>query len=387
MSTANDGRRIRELDGIRAVAILAVIFWHYFECVPKAETATVGLQSVLSFLASQCWSGVDLFFVLSGFLIGGIILDNCGQPGFLRVFWIRRACRILPALLLLLGCGWLANLALDPQRFAWLFRNPLPWWSYLTFSQNIVMALRGGFGPSVFSITWSLGVEEQFYLMAPLLFLLFGIPRCLKAIPALVTVAFLLRTNSPGFHAFVTVFFRMDALLAGLTLAAISRNEPVWATLHRYRTTVLGGLVMMLLVTVSLTARSGFGSFLFAWFALLYTVLLTVVLLYRGDRRVALFRSPYLCFFGEIAYGLYLFHQGVSGLLHGWLCKAAPSVATGAATQVTLLSFLATIALASLSYHLFEKHILRLGRRLQYRQTAPTTKQQPQPEHQVCVLR
>ena len=116
-------------------------------------------------------SGVDLFFVISGFLITGILVEKRGSAHFFRTFYVRRALRILPLYFLLLlsyvVCAGLWN----ESSPTWMhqFAHPLPWWSYLTLTQNIAMAMRGDFGPLWLSVTWSLAVEEQFYWVMPVL--------------------------------------------------------------------------------------------------------------------------------------------------------------------------------------------------------------------------
>jgi peptidoglycan/LPS O-acetylase OafA/YrhL len=87
-------KRISQLDGVRGVAILLVLVYHYFTCQIIAEPGT--LFSYLKRATSLTWSGVDLFFVLSGFLIAGILLDHRNTANYFRVFYLRRACRILP---------------------------------------------------------------------------------------------------------------------------------------------------------------------------------------------------------------------------------------------------------------------------------------------------
>lgn len=361
--------RIVELDGVRGVAILMVLVWHYYTAQTGAAEP-LSLAAAFRSVTELFWSGVDLFFVLSGFLIGGIILDHHARPGFLRVFWLRRCCRILPPMALLLLTCWAGYHFLDRQRFAWLFDNLMPWWSYATFTQNIVMGFRGTFGGHFLDATWSLAVEEQFYLFAPLLVLLFGARRWVKMLPALIILALVLRLGFPGFHTFVGTPFRMDSLLSGFLIAAIFRNETAFARLQARRTWVLASLVLMMLATLWRAAAGGFGqfgqdaaaAFAFTWFAALYSVFLLSVLLYRGSAITAPLRIGSLCFIGAISYGLYLYHQPVSGLLHGWLrYGAVPQLG-----PATLLALVVSVALAWFSFRYFESPFLRRGRRHSY---------------------
>jgi peptidoglycan/LPS O-acetylase OafA/YrhL len=89
------GRRVPELDGIRGLAILLVIFWHYVSA-PGALMPNDTLGGILFRVGALTWSGVDLFFVLSGFLIGGILIDAKASPSYFKTFYVRRTFRILP---------------------------------------------------------------------------------------------------------------------------------------------------------------------------------------------------------------------------------------------------------------------------------------------------
>ena len=111
--------RIPELDGIRGAAILMVIVWHYF--FSQIHPSPHSLLSAMAIPFRLCWSGVDLFFVLSGFLIGGILVDSREAANYFRVFYVRRVCRLGPVYLLLLTSFALVYRLSDPHgRFSWL---------------------------------------------------------------------------------------------------------------------------------------------------------------------------------------------------------------------------------------------------------------------------
>jgi peptidoglycan/LPS O-acetylase OafA/YrhL len=188
---------------VRGVAILLVLVWHYFSCQVAPEP-----KSILDYFTrafSLTWSGVDLFFVLSGFLIAGILLDHRKTSNYFRVFYLRRVCRIFPlyyALLAFFLCLSATNLSTSAS-FRWLFRDPLGLLSYATFTQNILMGARGDFAPGWLGITWSLAVEEQFYLVIPLLIYLLPRRILLYVFLCGILAAPILRCASGGFHAFV----------------------------------------------------------------------------------------------------------------------------------------------------------------------------------------
>jgi peptidoglycan/LPS O-acetylase OafA/YrhL len=143
------------LDLLRGLAILAVIFYHGFAYIVPAFPWHNRLAGTLFHLTGLGWTGVNLFFTLSGFLITGMLIDSEGKPNFYSRFYIRRALRILPAyflVLIILG----------------LTRTASP--SYLLvcviFLANWpTLLLHGSF--TLYSVLWSLGVEEQFYLVWP----------------------------------------------------------------------------------------------------------------------------------------------------------------------------------------------------------------------------
>ena len=153
-------KHIPALDGVRAVAVLLVICFHFW------QVFTYGPYSLVGKIAMWGQTGVDLFFVLSGFLITGILLDTKGSPSFLRNFYARRILRIFP-----LYYATLLTIYLIGPLFrwsAWVPENQSLWfWTYL---QNLPMTFAPGHvaGPEHF---WSLAVEEQFYMVWPFLVL------------------------------------------------------------------------------------------------------------------------------------------------------------------------------------------------------------------------
>ena len=165
--------RIPALDGLRGIAILVVLLRHAIFGVTSVQGIEAHSRFATFVIAcgQLSWSGVDLFFVLSGFLIGGILLDARSSPRYFQTFYIRRAYRILPLYFLVIGLSLLPHLLaqFSVARATHTTPLPLPWLSYATFTQNFWMAYLGVFGPSGMGITWSLAIEEQFYLSIPLL--------------------------------------------------------------------------------------------------------------------------------------------------------------------------------------------------------------------------
>jgi peptidoglycan/LPS O-acetylase OafA/YrhL len=360
-------RRIPQLDGLRGIAILMVVIHHYF-CM-QVTPVPRSLLAYCSHALGLTWSGVDLFFVLSGFLIAGILLDHRGASNYFRVFYARRICRILPLYFLILALFFCCARVV-PSSFpaaGWLFGDPFPGWSYATFTQNIFMGRAGDYGPKWLGMTWSLAVEEQFYLFVPMLIRL--VPR--RALPGVVAAGVLaapvLRWASPGFHADVNTAWRMDSLLAGAGLAMLVRWEPFVPFILRHRGFLRSVFFLLLVGTGVLTFRPAiFGAFDFFWLAALYATLLLIAFADTEPSLGRVLRFPSLVWVGQVSYGIYLIHQPVSGLLHGWLRHAPPELRAPSDAGVTLLALCLTLLLAALSHRFFEGPILRFGHRFRY---------------------
>ena len=228
------------LDGVRGVAILLVLIIH-----------SLGLQSdpdnlLLFQLGRAGWVGVDLFFVLSGFLITGILLDHLGHPGVFKSFYARRALRIFPLyyafLAVLLGAGALIS-GLQTPGFQQVWNNQGWLWLYAT---NIKLAFGGNFNDFGFAgggwveagHFWSLAVEEQFYLFWPLALLLVGVGRARALTIAVCVLAFasryLLVESGHLTAAYVSMPCRMDALGAGALVAVLAREPGGLQARRRY---------------------------------------------------------------------------------------------------------------------------------------------------------
>jgi peptidoglycan/LPS O-acetylase OafA/YrhL len=356
---------IPELDGVRGLALIMVLIWHYGNCQGAA-----GLARPFAYLMQATglfWSGVDLFFVLSGLLIGGILIDHAGKPQMLRTFYIRRAARILPLYTLLLLAFFTCRFFLDNSSFAWLFSNAIPDLSFATFTQNIFMGLNGTYGGNFLGITWSLAVEEQFYLALPLVFTLGGGKRFSLIILVFALLAPFLRLVMPGFESLVNMPFRMDALLIGVGLALALRQGDVVAYARRNESFWWATFFALLAGMGSMTLHGiGHSSFEPTVIALFYATFILLVLLNRGARITAGLRSTCLVRAGMYSYGMYMYHQMVAGLIHGYFRDAAPAMDTLYGAALTLISLLSTTLLAVISYHTVEKYFLRLGKSFRY---------------------
>ena len=360
-------KRLQQLDGIRGCAILMVLVWHYIPCQIEAEPQTT--LDILTRSLSLTWSGVDLFFVLSGFLIGGILLDNREAKNYFRVFYIRRTCRIFPLYFLILGSFLLfARCRFDKSQFEWLLADTKPLWSYVTFTQNIFMGLGDNCGGHWLGMTWSLAVEEQFYVFLPAV--VYFAPKA--ALPyflaMLIVSAPVLRQLYPGFHAFVNAPWRADSLLLGALLAWFVRIPGAMEKCSRILLWLYTGFGILLIGAAVMTVRrSWFGIFDHTWLAALYALFILLSLLNIERRPLKFLKHPILTWFGLMSYGIYMYHQIVSGLLHGFIKGAAPAIKTPYDAGITGLALILTLTMAALSYRFIECRFIQYGHALRYR--------------------
>ena len=339
-------RRIPELDGLRGTAVLCVIFGHYASyIVPKVE--------FLEFASL----GVDVFFVLSGFLIGGIILDQHKQDGFVASFYGRRAARILPVYFAVIALAFAAQ-ALTAGA-PWMDRL-LPPWIYLAFLSNFALAQLGRTG-LLLNPTWSLAVEEQFYLMMPVIVML--TPR--RSLPwllgALCLVAIGLRAVFAADLAATEVLLpcRMDALLIGVGAAYAQRHLDLSGRATTLLAMALGPVLAYLLLIALL--HDGAAPFTHTAYALATACVLLAAV--NGLSSGGGLGAPWLRFFGEISYGLYLIHEPVRILLTGAVLGTTIFVPNLLRIPVNLLALGIAVGLATLSWRFFERPILQWAAR------------------------
>jgi peptidoglycan/LPS O-acetylase OafA/YrhL len=375
-------RRIPELDGLRGIAILLVLVWHFTGMLVDPEQGVVQNAAWRYLIFGQ--SGVDLFFVLSGFLIIGILIDNRESPTYFKTFYIRRALRILPPYLILVAGFWLC-VELAGHRLAHYFDWQLPLWSLLTFTQNWVMASINDFGSPLIGGTWSLAIEEQFYLFAPALMLVLPkrlLPRAIIAIGIASIVArsfYFYLYPTEVIAPYVGTVFRLDGLCIGGLIAMAYRDPAMWAVVIRRRTLLciaLGVLAAIIPIYTSFL-RSHYEHLVLyhfghAYLALLYGAILTSILVWCGTRATAWLRSEVLTKTGMISYSLYLFHPSFKGLFfvlgHRGEQLTAP-------IDIALLSaaLISTFVFCWLLFRYVERPAQRFGHKYDYASADPAT--------------
>lgn len=344
-----------------------VLFWHYGFCQVKMDSPAWLHQAVRPL--QLAWSGVDLFFVLSGFLITGILLEHRHARNYYPVFYARRACRILPIYIVVMGgLGLLTGLGVASREgFQWLLGHELPWWTYATFTQNFAMAIRGDFGAHGTGVTWSLAVEEQSYLCMPLLVRRFEGRRLLVACVVGVAIALILRIWSGGFHAFVLLPWRMDAVLCGAIAAVAVRHPGARAVVdahgRRFAFLVAGLAVLPVWSTIH---PGWWGAWTHFWLATFYAVFIFFVCTQRDGYVAGCVRQRWLMALGQISYSLYMFHQTISGLLHAGFKRQEPALRDAGDAVLTCSAAALSVAAAWLSYRYFESYWMKLGHGFRY---------------------
>jgi peptidoglycan/LPS O-acetylase OafA/YrhL len=370
--------RIPELDGLRGLAILLVLIWHYFIGQIPSEQA---LSSYVNTWGRLTWSGVDLFLVLSGFLIGGILMDVRSSPNYFKAFYARRFYRILPLYSLVCLLLWLAVSLSVESRVAGLgslLDTTLPWYAYATFTQNFWMALYGTFGAGWLCATWSLAVEEQFYLTLPFIIRYVKRARLPYILAAIICLAPLIRTflyfylPHGSLAAYVLTPCRADSLMLGVAAAIVVRSSAGWMFLLTNKRLLYATLFALSFGMVALTINDwgvyslAMSSVGYTWVALFYLCILLIALTQKTCLLSRILRNRALTWLGAIAYGTYLLHLGLLGLCHGLIRGREPQIASLPDAAVTLLALILTLALATLSWVYFEKPLVKRGHQHSY---------------------
>ena len=317
--------RLAGLDHLRALAIVLVFLYHY---------RIFGDPPLISTLGSFGWTGVDLFFVLSGYLIGGQLLGRlaANKPVSYTEFYFKRSLRILPAYFVVLVLYFTVP--------AFIERSSLPpLWRFLTFTQNFGLDLSD---KAAFSHAWSLCIEEQFYLVLPVFIIFLTTTGLLRnggwVIALLVALGLAARlynwfnfVASAGDNAWIEfykyiyypTYNRLDGLLAGLGLAALFHFKPgLWQRLTRH-----GNILLLLGIGLIIAAGficAGFTTFNTAAFGFpLISLAYGIMVLAALSPTSVLYRySSFITrWIATLSYSIYLIHKQLIHLTHTILDK------------------------------------------------------------------
>ena len=341
-------KTLPELDGLRGLAVLGVVAYH---CHPRLEGTWLHYASLWG------WAGVNLFFVLSGFLITSILMDSREKPRYFRNFYGRRALRIWPLYVLVLAVVYLNS--------PWFIGPPIadaiktaPWLAYIFFFQNLLptSAMPPAIGP-----TWSLAIEQQYYLLwAPLV-------RSLRRPWMLASVLFAALILSPLMRQLNPVWMwnlptnsliKLDGIALGSLLAlglyTLALSRRAWLGIG------LGGFIAGMAAAATVAGGTSLlDSALSVGFA--GAVLASIASTGARNPMSAVLRRGPLAYYGRISYGLYMTHIMVF-VYFGWFDLRMDRYGIAGNLAVVGSRLAATTAVASALWYGFESQILKLKR-------------------------
>jgi peptidoglycan/LPS O-acetylase OafA/YrhL len=353
------GARIAELDGLRGIAILLVLVFHY--------APATGPLRYLGKVFGVGWTGVDLFFVLSGFLITGILLDSVGRPHYYRNFIVRRSLRIFPlyyACLVLYCVLTFLPGTISVKDFLGVGDA---WW-YVGYLGNIQVFLKNAWpGAAILTPLWSLQVEEQFYLTFPWIVWATRRTTLARILLASVVGALVIRIalvwampkNLMGTYALMPC--RMDALAMGGLVAIAVRERPEWLK-GRWIGWVTGLSAAAFLLICGLVNSSPWSAPMrtlgYTAIDLAFTGVLVMLIGWRQRSLLGLCRVRFLMWVGTISYGLYLLHVPALNISHRWVAPLL-GIPPSSSSEFFVMMALA-MGMAWISWTLFESPILRM---------------------------
>lgn len=359
------------LDGLRGLAILLVLV-HQLNLLESPPDVIALVYSRFSYIG---WTGVQLFFVLSGFLITGILLDSQRAKNYYSAFYARRTLRIFPLYFGVLAVAFLVLPAIGavPAKIAQDQPNQIWLWLYLSNWAAIFDV-----GSKAFGHFWSLAVEEQFYLVWPLLIRSKNPTQCLRFCLAVSIAGFGIRCilaagGTVQESIYINSFCRMDALALGGAAAAAFRI-PCWRErlILQHRRLFLWSFItgaMGLAVTRGFWNGTLTGETIGYTFVSLMFVLLLIAAagaeLAANSRWITLLKWPPLCAIGKYSYAMYIFHKPLHDLVgKPFVVALEPGITTSTLLNLgyTAAGIAVIFAAAFVSWHLFEKHFIQLKR-------------------------
>lgn len=346
-----------QLDSLRAIAVLLVIISHWF-----------ANEHFLNRYIANGILGVTLFFVLSGFLITGILLksktklETGGSLGrAFKVFYVRRSLRIFPVYYLLLVVLFFFNIASIRESF---------WWHFF-YSSNFYFWIKDAFAGSL-SHLWSLAVEEQFYLLWPALILLIPQRYFIKVLLAGVIIGSIFRllfVTDVSDMARLLMPASLDSFCIGGLLAYGRTTELNWYKKYLQKQTIFIFFAFGLITLVHFPffkqlPRALNSSLYFLFISVAFGILINRVS-YSVNTPVIkhILNNKVLLYIGKISYGVYLFHNFMPYFYGVKISFISPNLSLYA---IQLFRFFILITLASLSWHFIEKPFLSLKKRYEF---------------------
>ena len=367
---------IPALDGLRGIAIILVMLHHFTYYRP-----TSGIDGLIGNVLFFGWTGVDLFFVLSGFLISGILLDARDSKRYFTTFYARRILRIFPLYYLVLFIAFVVLPRFPAVHSVLVGQHASPpqwpYWSYLT---NFLIADRGWVHGWV-DISWSLAIEEHFYLVWPLVIWLCP-PRLVAALCVVILVAEPIAriaaraAEMPYLPLYVMTWYRLDGFAVG-ALLALAQRRGLFPALDRWVP------VVVIAAVAGIIACAILGGHAWWWNRRMQQYGYSLIAITAGAMLVSAISRPadslwprmlsagWLRAFGKYSYGLYLIHAPVMRAVREYIFNPEASETLSIAPWIGQFLFYGAatapaFALAWLSWRLFEAPILRLKVRFPY---------------------
>jgi len=358
--------RVPALDGLRGIAILLVI--------PHNSDTFLAVKNwafPFAMLAHVGWTGVQLFFVLSGFLITSVLLDSRGSGNYYRTFYARRVLRIFPLYFLILVIFLLLVphlVQLSPETLATYQQQKWLW----IFASNWAQPFQGTV--VWFPHFWSLAVEEQFYLVWPFLVALIPLRHLLTTTFVVTALAIgsrvlLFEGALPADAIYMFTTTRMDALALGAAAAVIARNGRAMQFVRHHQGMMAGMalVVAMISAAISHAFDTHDPGTIFIGYSVLAAAAAILVLTLRagqgsGNWLELGFSQPWLRSCGKYSYAMYVFHLLVVLTIGGEINGLLQATGTFRPILYSLSVILISYALGWISYHYYERHFLALKR-------------------------
>ncbi len=378
IATSEKSFYISELDGLRGLAALVAIFYHYLTGPGIAWHPIARLVTLLEVVPLN----LDSFFILSGFLIGSILLRHKDSPNYYRTFYARRFHRILPLYYLWLAIYVIAFLSVGR---GWGLAHPAGYSTAGVF--GICLVLAQNFSPAIVNSaliiapTWTLGVEEHFYLLAPVCVrrlskrcLVMGLLSVIAVAPSLRGLVSFLCQGSPWSQSVIYLWtpLRADALAMGVLLALAWTAPEVCEWLRRrshllpWAMLAFTGTAAVLIHLIRIHVRNALLLNAFAGRTLVELSCLSLMLfvLTRPDSRFCgLLRTRFLRQSGKFSYCLYLAHFGVLWMISRFVMHSELGLRPWRDVASALISLPLLYVLATLSWKFIEEPLIRRGHR------------------------
>src|SRR5580698_2898121 len=350
-------KKIPQLDAVRGLAVLLVLL-HNTDIYPALHLQLISVNG---------WMGVDLFFVLSGLLITGILLDTKQSDGYFSNFYARRCLRIWPLYYSVLLFMFVIVPILRPSDAHTVFEaRSSPWWAYPVFLQNFLVPIPT-MATGALGVTWSLAVEEQFYLVWPLVVWFCTAAQLRKIAIAVICFSPALRyyLSLHQVNIYSNTFCRLDGMMAGALLALMIRSSdfvpakfvtPAWI--------IFLVSAPLALVVEALHARwIGFSVIALASVSFVYLALFSTQKWLH-----ALLTNRFLVYTGTISYGIYLLQKIPLDAVKAFHLDKHEFL-------VLPITAAATYAMAAISWNLLEKPVLKLKK---FFEPSATRSEQPE---------